>query len=160
MGEGTGEPKDSWKRKMLYAEHSPIRLLHYKWKWIDIPYCSSVHFVRHKQGIEHWVKTSRSDRTGIDRHTLPQDNPVNHTCEATAQAMINISRKRLCTCASKETRDAWKLVIEGLREIEPLLADVCVPECVYRGFCPEYKSCGWIDSIEGQLRLAKYRNWI
>ncbi len=33
---GTGEPSSSWKRRMLLAEHSPIRLLHVKWKWRDL----------------------------------------------------------------------------------------------------------------------------
>ena len=27
------EPSDSWKAKMLLAEHSPIRLVEYEWTW-------------------------------------------------------------------------------------------------------------------------------
>lgn len=30
------EPSDSWKAKILLAEHSPIRLLEYDWTWGDI----------------------------------------------------------------------------------------------------------------------------
>ena len=30
------EPSDSWKAKMLLAEHSPIRLLEYDWSWSKI----------------------------------------------------------------------------------------------------------------------------
>ena len=32
MDEGTGEPRLSWKRSMLLAEHSPIRKLIFNWK--------------------------------------------------------------------------------------------------------------------------------
>jgi hypothetical protein len=53
------------------------------------------------------------------------------TCNA--QAFINISRKRLCKgCASPETRQAWEIVIKALSEIDPILAEKCVPECIYR----------------------------
>lgn len=30
------EPTDSWKAKMLLAEHSPIRLLEFDWSWDTI----------------------------------------------------------------------------------------------------------------------------
>lgn len=54
--------------------------------------------VRHKIGIEHWVSTQRPDRTDnqdIDRDKLLQGALVNHACEADAQALINISRKKI-----------------------------------------------------------------
>lgn len=44
--------------------------------------------------------------------------------------------------ASEETREVWYKVLDKLACIEPLLASACVPQCVYRGFCPEQKSCG------------------
>ena len=159
MKEGKADvmPSTSWKYKILMAEHSPIRLLHYHWKWIDIPYCYSVHFARHKVGIEHWVKTSRSDRTGIDRATLSQEHPVNHSCEANAQAIINISRKRLCRQASPTTQEAWQLVVNELKIVEPCLADICVPSCVAKGFCPEFKSCGYINSEAGKEARQAYK---
>lgn len=78
---------------------------------------------------------------------------------ANAQALINISRKRLCSCASKETREAWKQVVEKIREIDPVLADKLVPECLYRGFCPEFMhSCGYANTEKFQEDLKKYRN--
>lgn len=136
-----GEPSDQWKQKMLLAEHSPIRLLTFSWMWEDIPSWVSVHFVRHKIGIEHFVKSQRSDRTGIPRDELPQGALVNHACVANAQTIINISRKRCCCQASQQTRDAWTLLLMEIREVDPVLFSVCVPECVYRGFCPEMKPC-------------------
>jgi hypothetical protein len=30
------DPSDSWKAKMLLAEHSPIRLLEFEWSWANI----------------------------------------------------------------------------------------------------------------------------
>lgn len=158
MGEGTKEPSDKWKKQILLAEHSPIRQLVFNWKWIDLKYWVSVHIVRHKIGIEHWVSTQRTDRTGVSRDELPQGSFVNHECEANAQALITISRKRLCNQASPETREAWKAVIAEVRKIDSNVADVCVPECIYRGgFCPEMKGCSWINSMEAQNQLEEYR---
>lgn len=78
---------------------------------------------------------------------------------ANAQALINISRKRLCSCASPETREAWKLVIEALKEKDPILASVCVPECIYRGFCPEFdRCCGYCNTEAFKKRLEEYRS--
>lgn len=157
LEEGTNKVSDSWKKKILLAEHSPIRQLIFKWKWNNLPYWVSVHFVRHWLGVLHFVKTSRTDRTGIDRTKLLQDNPVDHECEANAQALINISRKRLCNCASAETRNAWKLVVKEIKNKDPILGSVLVPECVYRGFCPEFKSCNYVNTNEYKIELEEYR---
>ena len=132
-GEGV-YPSDSWKKTILLAEHSPIRKIRFAWKWKNLKSWVSVHFVRHKFGIEHWVTTQRSDRTGVDRDNSPQNTPVSHECEANAQALIFISRRRLCNQASPETRAAWQEVKERVEEYDPVLASVMVPECVYRGF--------------------------
>ncbi len=157
MPEGAREPSSAWKRKMLLAEHSPIRLMLFKWKWINLKYWVSVHFVRHKIGIEHFVSTQRSDRTGLCREAAPQNAPVHHQCAANAQSIIFISRKRLCTQASPETHAAWKLVLEEIRKCEPELHALCVPECVYRGFCPEFKGCGYSETEQFRQALERYR---
>lgn len=92
INKNTGKYPDSeWKRKLLMSEHSPIRRIKFYWRWIELKSWVSVHMVRHKTGIEHWVSTQRSDRTRIDRDELPQGALVNHACEADAQALINIS---------------------------------------------------------------------
>lgn len=157
--EGSGAvPSDSWKKTILLAEHSPIRLIHVKWKWKDLKSWISVHFVRHKFGIEHWVTTQRSDRTGVDRDKSPQSTPVSHQCDANAQALIFISRRRLCNQAAPETRAAWIEVKDEIEALDPVLASVMVPECIYRGFCPEFKSCGYVNTPEYAERLKEYRN--
>ena len=142
----------------LYAcEHSPIRTQIFLVHMLEIPTAVSVHFVRHKIGIEHFVSTQRTDRTGVDRTDMPQSAPVDHECFANAQAVIFISRKRLCRQASPETTAAWTLVLDEIKRSEPELFSVCVPECVYRGFCPEFKCCGYAKTDAYQAALAAYR---
>ncbi|MDC7224644.1 MAG: thymidylate synthase ThyX [Spirochaetales bacterium] len=157
---GTKEPTSAWKRKMLLAEHSPIRQMFISAKWGDLPYWVSVHIVRHKIGIEHWVRTQRSDRTGTDRGQNLQSAEVEHEILASYQAMITISRKRLCHQASPETREAWTLLTEEVKKADPELYQACVPDCVYRGWCMEYKSCGYHKTEAFRKALAAYREGI
>lgn len=159
------EPSDSWKAKMLLAEHSPIRLLEYDWSWSNIKQWVTAHLVRHHEGCEKFVHTQRGDRRKIledygvtTRDDLPQgtENDMDMTCNA--QALINISRKRLCNCASKETREAWLKVKEKISEVDPVLASKMVPECLYRGFCPEFMNpCGYSKTDKYEKDLIKYR---
>ncbi|WP_139356096.1 thymidylate synthase ThyX [Clostridium felsineum] len=142
------------------AEHSPIRKLTVEWKWEDLYYWVSTHFVRHWLGIVHFVGTQRTDRTGEERNSKEQDAPVVHEAEANAQAMINISRKRLCYLASPETRLAWEAVKKEVQKVEPELASCMVKECTYRGFCPEFISCNYHKTPQFQKELTAYRNGI
>lgn len=156
--EGSGKyPTDKWKKNILLAEHSPIRKIKVAWKWEDLKSWVSVHFVRHWLGILHFVTTQRTDRTGINRDESRQDTRVSHECEANAQALINISRKRLCSQASPETRKAWEEVKEQVSNIDPILGSVMVKECIYRGFCPEFKSCGYCNTEQFKKDLEEYR---
>lgn len=154
---GEKEPSSEWKKKILLAEHSPIRMLSFNWKWEELKSWVSVHFVRHKYGIEHFVRTQRSDRTNIDRNEKSQDSLISHEVIANPQALIYISRKRLCNQASKETRQAWISTLTEIKKEEPEIVSVCVPECVYRGFCPEMKPCGYSESKIYQEDLKIYR---
>ena len=43
------EPNDEWKKKILICEHSPIRRTLISWKWENIPYAISTHYVRHHE---------------------------------------------------------------------------------------------------------------
>lgn len=160
------EPSESWEAKMLLAEHSPIRLLEYEWTWTDIMQWVTTHLVRHHEGCEKFVHSQRGDRRAIldeynvsSRNELPQGATNDMDMSANAQALINISRKRLCSCASKETREAWKQVQDAIREVDPVMADKMVPECIYRGFCPEFMNpCGYADTEKYQQDLKKYRS--
>jgi hypothetical protein len=68
-----------------------------------------------------------------------------------------VSRRRLCGQASPETRAAWTRVIDEIAKVEPEVAACCVPECVYRGFCPEFKPCGYCGTPAWERALARYR---
>lgn len=148
-------PNSAWKKKILLCEHSPIRRIKVYWKWMDLKYWTSVHFTRHKIGIEHWVSTQRTEKN--ERDAARQDAFFTHSCEANAQALINISRKRLCNKAAKETRVAWEAIKTEIAKKESELAECMVRECVYRGFCPEIHTCGYCDTDEYKIELEKYR---
>lgn len=158
------EPSETFKRGILLAEHSPIRDISIKWRWLGMPHWVTVHWVRHKW--EKFVRTQRSDRTGVPRDKLPQDEPQTFTGEANAQHLIDTMRKRLCFQAAGETREYAEDLKAAIHQVEPEISDVLVPNCVYRGFCPEMTPCGFWDSfsknmskgelLDGQERYRKY----
>lgn len=138
------EPSEAFKRGILLAEHSPIRNISVKWRWTDIKSWIATHWSRHKW--ECYIRTQRDDRTGIDRDSLPQSAPVTFTGEANAQHLIDTWRKRLCRQAHPETRAYAEDFKAALHEVQPELSDALVPNCVYRGGCPELHGCGlWRD---------------
>lgn len=109
---------------------------------MEIPYWVSVHFVRHHIGVNHYVQTQRSDRTGTPRDNKPQGEMVSHIMAINAQELINMSHKRLCKQASKETRHVMQLIVQEVTKVAPYLKPVLVPLCVYRnGECTEMFSC-------------------
>ncbi len=154
------EPSDSWKAKMLLAEHSPIRLVEYDIRFEDIKQWVTTHLVRHFIGFIPFVHSQREDRRELDvpRDELPQGALNDMNFSVNAQAMINISRKRLCNKASPDTKDAWQKVVKAVGEIDPIMAEKCVPNCVFRGFCPEMETCGYVNTSAFQEALKKYRN--
>ena len=154
------EPSKSWEAKMLLAEHSPIRLVEYDISFEDIKQWVTVHLVRHWLGFIPFVHSQREDRRdlGVPRDELPQGALNDMDVSVNAQSMINVSRKRLCQKASPETRDAWQKVVDAVGKIDPIMAEKCVPNCVYRGFCPEMESCGFVNSPKFKEMLEKYRN--
>lgn len=159
---GDAEVGRNFRRKILLAEHSPIRCLQFRIRLENLPYWVSVHLVRHKIGVDHFVTTQRDDRTDkpVSRAAMPQCAPVTHEMLVNAQALIAMSRKRLCFLASQETTLAWKKVRSLVLAIgEPELADLMVPECVYRGFCPEMSRCkaNYVCTPKFTRDLAAYR---
>lgn len=152
-------PEPEWKKRILVAEHSPIRTGRLIMELYNIPSFVINHFVRHSVGFTPFVSTLRQDRT--DSEKVPDRNtPNNIRFDGNFQSFINISRKRLCNCASEETRLAWKAVKEKAAETEPELASCMVRECVYRGFCPEMFSCGYYKTDEYKKELEEYRRGI
>lgn len=141
------EPSDEFKQRMIKAEHSPLRCLQFNIDFYDIPYYASVHLCRHVHA-QPFVSTSRPDINGQmkPRDEQKKSDPVNMRLLVNAQEIINISRVRLCNKAERTTRMLWMKAIRELVKIEPFLANACVPNCLYRGFCPEIKPCGFSTS--------------
>lgn len=130
-----------WKVKLLEAEHSPIRELWFGIK-MEIPCWVSVHFVRHHIGVNHYVQTQRTDRTGIDRNNLPQGEIVSHIMSVNAQELIFMAHKRLCKQASPETRQVMRMIVDEVVKVCPEIKSVLVPLCAYRnGKCTEFFPC-------------------
>lgn len=127
--------------KLYRCEHSPMRTQMF---WVEmrvIPNFVSVHFVRHKIGVEHYVQTMRDDR-GADT-IANRLTPTNHSMLINAAALISMARKRLCMKAHSETRNIMEAIREAVAEVDRDLADYMVPECEYRGcVCHELKPCG------------------
>lgn len=138
------------------TEHSIIRTQMFKVEMIGIPTFVSVHFVRHKIGTEHFVKSNRDDRGGdgnADRNT-----PVNHVMYINAQALINISQMRLCAKAHPETRKVMQAIRAEVAKVDAALAKFMVPKCLYRGgICCEPKSCGYNKTDIFKKQLMEYR---
>jgi len=139
------EPSEDFKRKILLSEHSPIRCISVHWIWNGIKSWIATHWSRHKW--ECFISTQRTDRTGVNRDQLTQDNPVTFTGEANVQQLIDTWRKRLCYQASEETRKYAEDFKEALHDLEPEISDVLVPNCVYRGGCPELTCCGYYQKL-------------
>jgi thymidylate synthase ThyX len=109
--------------------------------WVEmrgIPTFVSVHLVRHKIGVEHFVQSNRTDvvETIADRNT-----PINHAMLLNAQSLVNLSRKRLCMKASKETREVMQEIKNKVGLVDEILPKYMVKDCEYRGKCVERNPC-------------------
>lgn len=151
------EPSLWWRSNIICAEHSPIRLVEFDIWLEDIPAFVAGHLVRHNQGIEKFQCTNREDRREVNPEEINRLTPVNLMISCNVQALINISRKRLCKKAHEETIKVWQAVKDAIKEIDPIVAKYMVSECVYRGFCPEEKSCGKTFGQHYKEELIKYR---
>lgn len=157
-GEIDKEPSDSWKARMLLAEHSPIKLVEYCIKFKRLRQWVGVHLLRHGFLLP-FIHSQREDRRDLDcsRDELPQGTLNDQDFVVNAQTLINISRKRLCRCASKETREAWEAVKKEMKNVDPVMASKMVPNCVYSGFCRELNCCGYCNTESFKKELEEYR---
>lgn len=176
------EPSDNWRKMVIMAEHSPIKLVEYLISFKDLRQWVGVHLLRHEHMLPY-IHSQRVDRReDIDsltervmsiieedvksdesfnkRDYLFQGEPNDQDFVVNAQTLINISRKRLCHCASKETREAWVAVKEAIKEFDPIMASFMVPNCIYRGRCPEMNTCGYYKTDKFKKELDEYWNLI
>jgi hypothetical protein len=124
---------------MMINEHGPIRNIWIKFMWPGIKYWVAMHWKTHIWPSR--TNTSREDRTGVPRSERRQTDPVNFEGRANPQHLIDTMRKRLCGQADPETRAYAEDLKATIHETEPEIADVLVPNCVYRAGCPEIGKC-------------------
>ena len=176
------EPSDNWRKMVIMAEHSPIKLVEYLISFKDLRQWVGVHLLRHEHMLPfiHSQRVDRredidsltervmsiieedvkSDKSFNKRDYLFQGEPNDQDFVVNAQTLINISRKRLCHCASKETREAWIAVKEAIKEFDPIMASFMVPNCIYRSRCPEMNTCGYYKTDKFKKELDEYWNLI
>lgn len=155
------EPSDSFKAKMCICRHSPLRQIEFDWTWKRIPYCISVHFLRHTCGnnpdVEPFIQSERDDRTGKSRKNVRQTKMINMDYTCNAEALLNISNKRLCNCADPMARKAWRMVVNEVAKVDPIIASKCVPSCIAHGRCTElFNPCGYDKTEAFKKELEKY----
>lgn len=183
--EGREMPTTRQKLAWLFAEHSQIKEV----EWIididNLRQWVGVHLIRHPF-LRPYISTQRASRQdkpeeiaeqvlSFIREDIVNDPDFdrshwrdyrlqgggnNHSFVVNAQTLINMSRKRLCRCASKETREVWKLVVDAITENDPEMGMALVPNCVYRGFCPEERTCGFSETKEFYQQILRYRGAI
>lgn len=161
-------PSDSFIKDMCISEHSPLSEVRYIVEVYDIETFASQHIARHdafaghnlrESKDVHFVGTQRSDRTGVDRSKRKQTDPCDHRISLSAKDFITISKLRLCSTASVETRGIWQSILNELKAIDPILYKACVPTCIYRGFCTEKKSCKYDRTEAFKDELLTYRKF-
>ena len=153
------EPKtpvdEAWKRRILAAGHSPIRTLMFTIR-LEVPYWVSVHLVRHKVGIEHYVRSQRNDRqSDYDRNSARQDSMVTHVIDANAQALMQLVQTRTCGMAAKETREVAWAIAEAVTKACPEFDGLLMPKCAWTHGCHEFRPCGWYGGHKGQCEMLR-----
>lgn len=148
MSDSSVEPTQAWKRKILLAEHSPLRHSLITIDIVDIPFAIMGHFVRHHVGVTPYVTTSREDRTGVKREERSQMDLVSMRLDLNIQSLINISRKRLCMQADPTTIAVWEAVLAAVKEYDEDIYWACVPEGIRSCGCPEqFGKCRKCENI-------------
>lgn len=132
-------PMISWKRKMLEARHSPIRTLMFTIEVKGIPYYSAMHFVRHHEGVQWYVKSQRSD---TERAFRNQGEPVDFIMDVNAEGLFNIAAKRLCGKADPVTRGVMLQIKFAVSTANPEFQGLLLPSCGNDpSRCREFSPC-------------------
>jgi len=131
------------------SEHSPIRSFIIRITMHDVSRRVAMHLVRHVHSLP-FVSSTRPDR-------FPErasDEIVDMIQDFNAQALIDMARKRLCHMSYKDTIKTVKAVKKALlsykgsdETVIQTLGFFMVPNCVYRGGCPEQRSCGLYKNL-------------
>jgi len=133
-----------WRRRVLLREYrcvNSINIMRFEWTWSNT-----------EADVVSAVRDLGVELTGVSRDG-------DYRCRATPWSTMNASRRLLCTLADQRQASAWRGLLDALRGVDESTVAACVPECVYRGFCPERDPC-WYNQTEGQVRAKlDYRHW-
>lgn len=174
-------------KRAYKTEHSIIRTQIFSVECYGIPLFVSTHFIRHHVGVQPFQLTCRSDRNGGNPHLKERIEEVNgllaqgktdDACEIlnwlaensdrytkvnllliiNAQSLIDMAKLRLCSMASKETREIFQTIKDKVAEADADLAPYLVRKCVYRGgICCEPRCCGYNKTELFRKELEQYK---
>ena len=135
-------PTDEWLHDIMEARHSPIRELHFAFKFTNLPSYIATHFARHIHS-RPYVQTQRNDRQdSYDRRKAPQEAPVRMIWCMEGEELQIIANKRLCMQADPATRIVAQALCELVEYHVPWCKGLLTPMCVYHGgVCHEMKPC-------------------
>ena len=167
--------------KLYKYGHSPIRTQLFWVELKNIPLFVASQLVRSHVGVQFFQISKRIDRGGEDFKEVCIDiannidnpdsiikiselpakfdryAPTDLAFIINAEALINMSHKRLCNKASIETREIVGTIKEKIKTIDPELYKHLVPMCIYRGgICSEPNSCGLNKSEIFKKMLENY----
>ena len=168
--------------KLYKYGHSPIRTQLFWVELRNIPLFVASQLVRSQVGVQFFQTSKRIDRGGEDfrevceniLNKLNAGEDVSKDIESlpdrfdryaptdlafiiNAEALINMSHKRLCNKASIETREIVGAIKEKIKTIDPELYKHLVPMCIYRGgICSEPNGCGLNKSEIFKKMLENY----
>ena len=132
----TGE----WKEAMCLGRHSPIREFRIKVLVEDIPRWVADQLVRHNVGVNNFMGTGRSDRGNKPRAEQTMEDLTVFKQSFNIESFTKFCNTRLCVgSVSKQTRELVEQIVREVREVEPQIAEYCVPPCISSLYCKEAK---------------------
>ena len=153
----TGHESKMALAKAYAYQHSPIRTQLFWIECREIPLFVASQLVRSHVGVQFFQKSHRPDRNP-DAKDEGRMTPTDLAFICNAEALINMSHKRLCAKASPETREIFGQICELVEEQDPDLYKHLVPQCMYRGgICPEPKGCGYNKTELFNKQLTEYK---
>lgn len=145
--------------RLYQCMHSPMRTQIFYVSLYDIPSYVAMHLVRHVT-IVPFVKSNRSDRrkksderlsleikTVDDLIDTARNIPVRMDFICNAEAMLNMSYKRLCYKSSRDTRWVMNAIRTEVQRVDYDLAYRMVPQCIKKRNCEELKTCGYFEKF-------------
>jgi hypothetical protein len=118
--------------------------------------CDDIAFSIENLGYDDEARFSDASRVRDLSKDFDRYAPTDLMGIANADMIMQTSRRRLCSKASQETREVWQSVVDAIETVDPDLAEMCVPMCVYQQRCPEYKGCKFLETERGRKELSRY----